>query len=403
MVIGAGASGLMAAISAARQGASVTILERMEKPGKKLLMTGNGKCNLTNAHMDIPGAFRGGSPAFVDTILKQFSQEDTLQFFHDLGVLTKEKAGCIYPYTDQASTVQEALLLEAGKRKVRIKCNEEVRLIQPLTEGGFQIQTGTWCYQADKVILAAGSQAASLSGFDDSGFRLSEKLGHRILKPLPALVPLKIAEPFSDRAAGVRARAGLTLLVDGQVQAKDRGELQWTAYGISGIVVFQISRFAVRALSDGKRVSVIVDLLPDNSEEELLEMIQRIEPEFLLNGLFAKRMQGALIKACFGKKRPLLDQTAMWKLLKLAKNLKLTITGSRGFAYAQCCSGGVPVQEVKADTLESLKIPGLYLTGELLDIDGMCGGYNLQWAWSTGYVAGLHASMPAMQKGRKHQ
>ena len=298
--------------------------------------------------------------------------------------------------------MQEALLLEAERRKIRIKCNEEVRLIRRLSEGGFQIQTGTWSYQAERVILAAGTQAAALSGFDDSGFRLSKQLGHHVLTPLPALVPLKIAEPFSDRAAGVRTQARLTLLADGRVQATDRGELQWTAYGISGIVVFQISRFAVRALSQGKKVSVTVDLLPDNSEEELRQMAQRIAPEFLLNGLFAKRLQGALLKACFGKKRPLLDQKAMWKLLRLAKHLELTVTGSRGFDYAQCCCGGVPVQEVEAKTLESRRTPGLYLTGELLDIDGMCGGYNLQWAWSTGYVAGLHASMPAPGKGREH-
>lgn len=394
IVIGAGASGLMAAIRAGRNGASVTVLERMEKPGKKLLMTGNGKCNLTNIHMEAPGAFRGKKPEFAKGVLGQFTAKDTLDFFHDLGVMTKEKRGCVYPYTDQASTILEALLLEAGRLGVRLKYKEEVQDICPLPEGGFRVQTATWSYQADKVILAAGTQAASLSGFQDFGFQLSKKLGHRIIPPLPALVPLKTAGNFPGLVSGVRSQAHLTLTVDGKAAASDRGELQWTAYGISGIVVFQLSRFAVRALAEGKSVSVIVDLLPDCTQKEIEEMANRIAPEFLLNGLFAKKMQKALIKSCFGKKPPVWNSAAILKVLSLAKHLELKITGSRGFAYAQVCCGGVSVREINPDTLESRRVPGLYLTGELIDIDGMCGGYNLQWAWSSGYVAGLHASMP---------
>lgn len=392
IVIGAGASGLMAAITAGRLGAPVTILERMEKPGKKLLMTGNGRCNLTNLIMREPSAFRGEKPEFACKILEQFGAEDVLDFFHGLGVLTKERSGYIYPYTDQAATVLDALLLEAGRLGIRIKCKEEAKSIRPLQGGGFQIETNTWTYEAEQIILSAGTMAASSSGFDDSGFRLADRLGHRIVTPLPALVPLTVSGGFPEAASGVRCPAKVTLYLDEKPILSDQGELQWTSYGISGIVVFQLSHFAARGLSEGKKAVVELDLLPDESVEELKQMAAALMPELLLNGLFAKKLQHALVKACFGKKRPKWDEASLIRLLEFAKRLRLSVRGTKGFAHAQVCSGGVSVEEVHPQTLESSLAPGLYVTGELLDIDGICGGYNLQWAWSTGYVAGKHAA-----------
>lgn len=398
IVVGAGASGLMAAITAGRAGAEVTVLERLEKPGKKLLMTGNGRCNLTNTVLQDTQVFRGEEPEFAAGILEQFGTEDTLDFFHSLGVLTKERSGYVYPYTGQASTVLEALLLEAKRLGIRIKCSEEVLRIQKAEDDTFEVETATWTYHADRVILSPGTKAACASGFHDSGYLLARSLGHRGINPMPALVPLKTEKAFPEQVSGVRCHARVGLLLDGKPWVADRGELQWTAYGISGIVVFQVSRFAVRALSEGRRVEVTIDLLADYTEEELLEMAKSIPPEFLLNGLFAKKIQTALLRKCFGKKKPVWSEASILKLLKTARDLRLRVLDSKGFENAQICCGGILTSQVSGVTLESVHQKGLYLTGEVLDIDGMCGGYNLQWAWSTGYVAGYHAAAARLRK-----
>ena len=398
IVIGGGASGLMAAICAARLGAAVTILEKMEKPAKKLQMTGNGRCNLTNTGADAAAAYCGADQIFIQNILKQFTVADTLNFFHDLGLLTKTRADYVYPYTDQAASVLEVLLLELRRWKVKLKCRETVTKIerQPL---GFCVKTETWTYQCDQVILAAGGKAVPLTGSDGSGYTLARQCGHRITPILPALVPLRVKEAVVTSLAGTRSPVRLHLQIEDEQRKPETGELQWTEYGVSGIVVFQVSRFAAVALREGKSVKLQIDLLPDYETNQILRLVAMKEQknpaatrEELLAGILQKNVIAALLKSNAK------DVTAA-ELITRARSMTLTVIGTQTFERAQVCAGGVFSEEIDALTLESKKMPGLYMTGELIDVDGICGGYNLQWAWSSAYVAGTHAAGYGLTKG----
>lgn len=401
-VIGAGASGLLAAITAARNGAAVTILEGMEKPGKKLLTTGNGKCNITNADMSDPNVFRSSDPEFVKQILEQFGVSDTLAFFEDLGLLLKDRSGYIYPYVEQASAVLDLLLMEVKRLSIKLKCMEKVKQLYH-AQGKWQIQTASWTYTADAVILSTGSKAAPVTGSDGSGYELAESVGHRIIQPLPALVPLKAKGDWFKSLAGVRSHARLTLYADQNCILTETGELQWTDYGISGIVVFQLSRYAVRALQDNKHVMVSVDLMPDIQTEDLVKIMQnrchhypKRSAEEILTGLLNKKMITVILKKAKIKNTKPASSVSPKEIKELTnciKNSLVQISGFRDFSQAQVCSGGVPTKEVQNITLESRIAPGLFLTGEILDVDGACGGYNLQWAWSSGYAAGFHSAI----------
>lgn len=393
IVIGAGASGMLAAIIAAGYGASVTVLEGMEKPGKKLLLTGSGRCNLTNLAQEV-SCYRGAPDAFIKSVLSQFSMEDTLTFFKELGLLTQEKNGYVYPVTGQAASVLEVLLLELRRRKVKVKCNEKVTAIEK-AGGCWQVRTATWTYEADAVILAAGSKAAPATGSDGSGYALAQMTGHTVVMPLEALVPLKTKETWSYKLAGVRMAASMTLFC-GKNTYREQGELQWTDYGITGIAVFQLSRYAVRALHERQQVWIQLDLAPFLTEKELFSYLQqRVETAScgeLPVGILPKKVIAPLLKEAGIAAEKKADTETLRKIVRAVKAVTLTVTGSKPFAQAQVCSGGVDTAQVDASTLESKCAPGLYLTGELLDVDGACGGYNLQWAWSTGYVAGRAAA-----------
>lgn len=403
IVIGAGASGMLAAITAARQGASVTLLEGMEKPGKKLLITGSGRCNLTNLRQEST-CYRGADAEFVGNVLKQFTVSDTLSFFREIGLLTIARDGYVYPVTGQASSVLEVLLLEIKRLGVKLKCTEKVLSIEKNML--FRVRTAGWTYEADAVILAAGSKAAPATGSDGSGYALAKKCGHSLVTPREALVPLTIRESWTKKLSGLRMQAAVTL--EGHTE---KGELQWTDTGISGIVVFQLSRFAVRALAkrpdviDGKTKSVPVqlDLLPFVSAEELFNHLanrKAMQPhgcsaESLLAGVFAKKAIAPLLQAAKirpSEKAARLSDKDLHRLVAAVKQLTLTVSGSRSFEQAQVCQGGVCCTEIHPQTLESRKMPGLYIVGELLDVDGICGGYNLQWAWASGFAAGRAAA-----------
>ena len=397
IIVGAGASGMMAAIAAARQGASVTVLERMEKAGKKLLITGNGRCNLTNKDLSVKNAYRGAGEDFVKQVLGQFHMEDTLAFFRELGLLTRDRNGYVYPYTDQAGTVLELLLQEIRRLKIKMKYGEKVTGIQK-TEAGFQVQTATWSYSCDKVILCAGGKAAPQTGSDGSGYELAAACGHSLKPVYPALVPLKAGGNLPRMLSGTRNQAALSLEIDGKIRHREEGELQWTDYGVSGIVVFQLSRFAAEALAKKKKVRLHVDLMPEYTAEEIEKMFVQKEERFpeetaqeLLAGLLKKKTAAALVKTAGKKACAEKGQVFYRAALSFLKDLTLEITGTKSFDMAQVCAGGIPAEEVSAKTLESLRMPGLYLAGELLDVDAICGGYNLQWAWSSGYTAGCHA------------
>lgn len=387
LIVGGGASGLTAALYAADRGAAVTILEQNEKPGKKICATGNGRCNMTNLSMPVD-AYRGSDPSFAKEALKFLSVTDTIAFFSRLGIYTTNRGGYLYPRSGQAQSVVDVLCMEAKNRGVKIKTRERVTGISPQTGDGasaFLVKTETWQYEADAVVLANGSKASEISGSDGSGYDLAKSLGHTIVEPLPALTALKCKDDGFSAWNGVRTEGSVTLCINGEPLKTAEGELQLTSYGISGIPVFQLSRYAIRALKEDCRVSLLVDFLPDFTEESLpVYLRQRQEncpyknTKEMLTGLFPDK----LIKVLCQKE----------DLVTAIKEFPLTVTGSLPFANAQVCSGGVSTAEVDGRTMESRIVPGIYFAGELLDIDGACGGYNLQWAWSSGASAGYHSA-----------
>ena len=389
IIIGGGASGLMASIAAAQVGAAVTVLEQNEKPGKKICATGNGKCNFTNLQMPAD-AYHSENPGFEKNALEQFSVKDTVDFFSRLGLYPVNKNnGYLYPHSGQASSVAEVLCMEARSLGVKLKTNEYVEDICRENDI-WKIKTRGWTYEGEAVILANGSRASAISGSDGSGYELAAKLGHDIVEPLPALTALKCKNKGFGGWAGVRTEGQVSLYADGEKLAKETGELQLTDYGVSGIPVFQISRYAIRALKNGKNVTLKINFLPDFSGEQLDTFLKKRKTDCpykgkkeFLTGLFPDKLAKVLL--------------AYGNLQEAIESYPLQVTGYLSFEQAQVCSGGVDTKQVNAYTMESRIHPGLYFAGELLDVDGKCGGYNLQWAWSSGYVAGQNAG----NSGRK--
>lgn len=399
LIVGAGASGLMAAIFAARAGAQVTVLEQNDRPGKKIGATGNGKCNLSNLASP-KDAYRGSFPEFAQGALAQFSVSDTIAFFSELGIEVANQNGYLYPRSRQAQSVTDALVMEARHLGVKLKTQEHVTKIEPTAgaehpaksdpsaanrKTSFTVHTEGWKYTCDSLIMANGSMASAISGSGSSGYQLAQSLGHSIIQPLPALCALKCKGSSFKGWAGVRTEGRITLEINDKPLIRAKGELQLTEYGISGIPVFQVSRYAVRALYEGNRVSLLVDFFPELDEETFAEFLEKRnrrcpyknESQQLI-GLFPDK----LIRVLCRQKN----------LVHAVKRFPLVIADGMPYAQAQVCSGGVATGEINENTMESRRIPGLYFAGELLDIDGTCGGYNLQWAWSSGAVAGKHSA-----------
>ncbi len=408
-IIGAGASGLMAAVTAARNGRHVILLEHMDQAAKKILVTGNGKCNYTNLDAG-PGFYYCEDPSFVQAVLKQFSCLDAVRFFEELGIRPLQKNGtCIYPESEQAASVKRVLTDEIERLKVPLYLSVGIRSIRKRNKvktGGkiyqdvFEIQTKEQPVYCRSCILATGGMAARKTGSDGSGYIYAKQLGHAIRKPLPALTALKA--DFSKRKlpAGVRIRCMASLFVDGVKKAWERGELQITDYGISGIVIFQFSRTAARALEKNSRVQVSLDFKPDMTEQELAEYLtKRFRSIYLEHKTCRDAMTGFLPDKLT---ESVLTQSGISEhgrcgncssrqirnLTQWLKHYKINITGTKDFDFAQVTAGGVPVSEINAQNMESRLVSGLFFAGEIVDTDAKCGGYNLQWAWSSGYVAG---------------
>ena len=404
IVIGGGASGMTAAIFAARQGAAVTLLEHMDRVGKKILSTGNGKCNLTNRRMDA-SCYRSSAPEFPMEVLGRFGEPETEAFFEELGIVLKDRNGYLYPASGQASSVLDALREELSRLGVNIvtECGEAEVAAPGSGKGGNQEWTvlckkGRFC--SDALILAAGSKAAPSTGSDGSGYDLAKRLGHRIIRPLPALVQLRCREKFFKQISGVRADACVSIWADGERLAYDQGELQLTDYGISGIPVFQVSRFASVALSRGAQVKAEIDFYPELDRKELgrflrerRQLLGDRNADSFLTGWFNKKLALLFLRLAgisLDRNVSSLTETQLSELGRRIKQFETEIVETNPFPNAQICCGGVDVREVNPHTMESKKRKGLYLAGELLDVDGICGGYNLQWAWSTGALAGIH-------------
>lgn len=399
-MVGGGASGLMASIMAARQGAKVTLLEKNKQTGKKLLVTGNGRCNFTNRNQKL-SFYRSQNPELAKNVLDAFTIEETVAFFEDLGILVKDRAGYLYPNSGQAASIAEVLRLEAQRLQIKMACNTEVLSLEK--QGAvFLVKTDGWTYEADAVILACGSRAAPETGSTGDGYRFAKSVGHHVISPLPALTGLYAAEKDCGKLAGVRMDAEVDLLIDGKLCMKEDGEVQFTSYGLSGIPIFQISRYVSRALESGKKCEVRLDFCPALEAEKLVQILQnkkkytgsRSGTDVLL-GMFPEKLSQVLLeRAGISLKKKGKDWTENEdrKLTEQMKRFCFAVTRCRGYEQAQVCTGGVPLTELKGISMESAVVPGLYLAGELLDVDGACGGYNLQWAWSSGFLAGVHAA-----------
>ena len=437
-VIGGGAAGMMAAIEAARAGAIVTLIEKNPQLGKKLATTGNGRCNYTNLDMEdqIGGKFRGFHPEFAAPALDALPPEAVLDWFRAIGVEPRFRGSYVYPNSDQASAVVDALREELHRLSVKVHYNAEVKSIQrvdadaevsaakasmpgkaasasemreKMDAGYFMIQCTDAVVKADRVILAAGSKAAPKTGSNGDGYFIARKLGHTIVPYVPALCGIRCAGDAFRALAGIRTEAVLELVIDGHSVDREAGELQLVDYGISGIPVFQLSRYAAYALQEGKKAAVYINFLPGftNEAEDPRECALRLyrqrqerlagrKMESFFTGLLHQKLGQLLLRmASVRPELPVaeLSEKQLRSLASLSVRFKAECVEMNGFLQAQVVAGGVDTTEVDPGTMASRLVPGLYFAGEVLDIDGICGGYNLQWAWASGFVAGRHAAV----------
>lgn len=394
LIIGGGASGMLAALTAAQDASrKVILLERQQRVGKKLLSTGNGRCNLTNTGAALKN-YHGEQSRFAESALTRFPPEKVLEFFASLGLLTQEEyGGRVYPFSNSANSVVDVLRFALEQRGVEVHTSCTVQSLRR-TKSGFLAECGEERFTADAVIVACGGMAGGKVGGVKDGYELLKSLGHSCTRLSPSLVQVTCDSDLPRALKGVRCEASLRLCHGRETLDESKGELQFTEKGISGPAVFDLSRTAARA---GEHTQVHCRLLPLSVEETLAWLKKRrsgfpqLEAGELLTGMLHNRLGRMLVKRsgidcakpCAG-----LTDSELRALAALCGDLVLPVRGTEGFDNAQVTAGGIRTSEFSAQTLESRLVPGLYACGEVLDIDADCGGYNLQWAWSSGYVAG---------------
>ena len=393
-VIGGGASGIMAALTAAMEpGRHVVLFERQQRIGRKLLATGNGRCNLTNI-MAVPEDYYGDDAAFARTALSLFTPHDTLRFFSDLGLLTVTEAdGRVYPLSDSSNSVLDVLRFALARAGVEQICGTPVDAIVPVGSG-FRVQYGEASLDADAVIMACGGAAGSKLGGVMDGYRLGKALGHRRTSLYPSLTRIVTDSDYPRSLKGIRVQAGLRLTRGEALLSEGRGEIQFTEKGVSGPAGFNLSR----AVSTGGAGLVLHLALLPYQRGDLMELLLRrvqkfpeIEASELFTGMLHNRLGRVLVKAAGLPLAVPLSELSPQQLLRAASvcaDFALPVTGVEGFEAAQVTAGGLHTSQFDRLSLESRLVPGLFACGELLDIDGPCGGYNLQWAWASGALAG---------------
>ena len=395
-IIGAGASGMAAALAAAEhEKVQVLLFERQARVGRKLQATGNGRCNLTNLHAG-ESCYHGDAPEFAQNALARFDVPDTLKWFGSMGLYTvAEASGRVYPYSDQANSVVDVLRFALNRENISLISGFEV-LKARKTADGFRIDGNGESYFCDKLIIACGGLAGTKLGGSMSGYQLLRSFGHRLTKLRPALVQLKSSWSGCASLKGVRANCHAAVYHDGTAYAESTGELQFTEYGLSGPVIFEISRDVCQKKGEWL---CHLDLLPDITLEQLQEMLRcrrsgNLPTEELFTGILHNRL-GRVITQCAGIRCGIkisdLRDDELNRAAVTAKDLEITLTEPLGMEHAQVTAGGVCTDDFDPVTMESRKVPGLFACGEVLDIDGDCGGYNLQWAWSSGRLAGMSA------------
>ena len=443
IVIGGGAAGMVAAIAAARRGAAATVLERMPRVGKKLLATGNGRCNFANAHLELR-RFHGRDPGFAGAALAAFDLEATLAFFQGLGVEPREEEdGKIFPRSGQASAVLDVLRHELAHRGVETRCEAEVTRLVP-RRGAWEVATRDGILRCAAVVLASGGRASPKLGSNGSGYELVRPLGHRLVPPFPALTRIRVASPFLKHLKGVKIEGVASLVPQGRDRSRGErilhesesaaaGEILFTETGLSGPPILDLSRRAGERAQRGEGTLVLLDLCPEIAASDLKALLRRrfglcrdtggdqplpyepspavgeglipsregVSAELALVGFLNKRLIVPVLKVAGipDPARPAssLGEPGILALAAVLKGWPFEVTGTDSWTDAQVTAGGVDVADVFPETLESRLAPGLFFAGEILDIDGDCGGFNLQWAWSSGHLAGSGAAAHALK------
>ena len=393
IIIGGGASGMMAALTAAENGRSVLLLERQSRVGRKLLATGNGRCNLTNYNTS-PARYHGEDGGFCAYALRAFDVGSTLQYFASLGLLTvNEDSGRVYPMSNMASSVLDVLRYGLEHPRIEVRTGQAVSSVKK-TSGGFTVRTETDTFHAEKLILAAGGCAGSKVGGVMDGYQLAKSLGHHRTPLYPSLVQLKTDPTYPRALKGIKAECGIAIRRGSAMVAENRGEVLFTEYGVSGPAIFDLSR---AVSTGGEGLVCALDFFPDWDLREVLDWLrmrrqtmQAHEASTLLVGSCHTRLGQMLCKAAGFTSQPAADLTDsdLERIARQAKHFALPITGTCGFDQAQVTAGGLCTDEFDPETMKSRLVSGLYACGELLDVDGDCGGFNLQWAWASGRLAG---------------
>lgn len=402
LVVGGGAAGMMAAISAKSYGADVTILERNNRVGKKILATGNGRCNYTNVNISINN-YHGSNKKFPYSCLSQFGLEDTMNFFEQLGITPAiEDNGKVFPLSFQSSSILDVLRFEL--ETIGVDIITEAYVVDIKKENNFilTLQDGRKIY-GDKVIIATGGNAAPSTGSDGNGYELGKKLGHSIVEVFPGLVQLKLEGDMFKQVDGVKFVGIARLFEKDRLIKEDKGDILFTNYGISGPPILQLSRTALKYINKGKSMELRISIIHTKSKEELYEYLlyrfgfmSKKTIEIGLIGLINKRLIIPILKEIGLDKNKYISNLTNEEIRKLSNiltDLRFNIIGSRSWKDAQVTAGGISTDEIDNSTMESKLIRGLYFAGEIIDVDGDCGGFNLQWAWSSGYVAGEKAAL----------
>lgn len=396
-VIGGGASGLIAAISAKNENTDVTIYEKEKRVGRKILATGNGRCNMTNTTASY-NDYHSLDIKFIYPTIERFWVDKTLDFFENIGILWKEEdEGKVYPYSDTASAVLDVLRQRLEKIGVITECEFGVKKIKKQNNQFIIEDKNGKRKRADRVIIATGGMAGAQLGSDGSGYKLLESLGHKITKLYPSLVQIRTQTDTVKKLKGIKVNAKVS------VGDKEKtGEVLFTDYGISGPPVFWLSSYI-----EGEK-EITLDIMPEYSYTDISDMITKrvntlgdIPLEDFFVGMLNKRVSQALLKHIgvepLSRLASSLSRKEIQAISNIIKNFKLQIKGTSTWNNAQVTKGGADVSQFNADTMESRLVKGLYCCGEVLDVDGDCGGYNLQWAWSSGYIAGIYASGREME------
>lgn len=401
IIIGGGAAGMMAALSVKRNGGDALILEKNDRVGKKLLATGNGRCNYTNKNLNINN-YHGNNPKFAYSALSEFDVERTIEFFESLGITPAvEDNGKVFPLSFQSSSMLDILRYEIETQGIELITEAQVSEIKKKNQFTVTLKDKR-IFEGDRVIIATGGMALPSSGSDGNGYNLCKKLGHTITEIFPGLVQLKLESKFLRALDGVKFLGVAGIYIDNKLILEDSGDILFTSYGISGPPVLQLSRTALDYMNKEKNVELRVSIIHTKTQEELLEYLVnrfKLMPnktiEIALIGLINKRLIIPLLKETNidkNKNAASLSKDEMRKLSEILTSWSFKVIGSQSWGNAQVTAGGVNTAEVDNKTMESKIVKGLYIVGELLDIDGDCGGFNLQWAWSSGYIAGLNAA-----------